>query len=68
MALVRWRRQGDLSPWSALRDLEEQFNRVLTPLREGTDWTKGSWVPEIDLKETDEFYTIEADLPGMKKF
>jgi len=67
MALVRWTRRGELSPWSALRDLEEQFGRVFGSLRDEGGWSEGAWAPAMDVTETPDAYIIEADLPGMKK-
>jgi len=67
MALVRWRNRGELSPWSALRDLEEQFNRVFGGTRNDLDWFEGAWAPAVDVSETDDAYAIDVDLPGMKK-
>ena len=67
MALVRWKDRGELSPWSALRDLEGQFNRVFGELTRDTDYFERGWTPAVDLKETEEAYTLEADLPGLKK-
>ena len=66
MALVRWRNRGELSPWSALRDLEQQFNQVFGGLDDRGSF-EGAWTPAIDVSESDEAYTIEADLPGLTK-
>ncbi|HIJ74492.1 MAG TPA: Hsp20/alpha crystallin family protein [Candidatus Hydrogenedentes bacterium] len=67
MALVRWRNRGELAPWSALRDIEGQFNRLFAELAGEGDWRLGAWSPAVDLTETDEAYTLEADLPGLNK-
>ena len=67
MALVRWKDRGDLSPFSALRDLETQFGRLFGELTRDYDLFDRVWSPTVDLKETDDAYTLEADLPGMKK-
>lgn len=65
MALVRWKNRGELSPFSALRDLENQFGRLFEEFVDGG--AARFWSPAIDLVETDESYALEADLPGMKK-
>lgn len=67
MALVRWKDRGEMSPWSALRDLEGQFNRLFGELGRDYDVFERVWSPAVDLKETDQAYTLEADLPGLKK-
>lgn len=65
MALVRWKNRGELSPFSALRDLESQFGRLFEEFAE-SGGPRG-WSPAIDLTENEDNYVIEADLPGMKK-
>ncbi len=67
MALVRWTRQNDLAPWSALRDLEGTFGRMFGELTREHLVNESCWAPAVDLRETDEAYTLEADLPGIKK-
>ncbi|MCL4690997.1 MAG: Hsp20/alpha crystallin family protein [Candidatus Hydrogenedentes bacterium] len=56
-----------MSPWSALRDLEGQFTRLFGELNRDYDVFERGWAPAVDLKETEQEYTLEADLPGMKK-
>ena len=67
MALVRWKDRGELSPFSALRDLENQFGRLFGEWTRDFDVFDRVWSPTVDLRETDDAYTLEADLPGMKK-
>ena len=67
MSLVRWRDRGELSPWAPLRDLEGQFNRLFGELARDYDPFDRGWAPAVDLKENEQDYTLEADLPGMKK-
>jgi len=67
MALVRWKDRGELSPFSALRDIENQFGRLFSELNRDYDVFGRVWSPTVDLKETDDAYTLEADLPGLKK-
>jgi HSP20 family protein len=66
MALVRWKNRGELTPFSALRDLESQFGRMFEDMWEGGAAGR-MWTPAIDLSETDDGYILEADVPGMKK-
>jgi len=67
MALVRWKNHGELAPWSALRELEKEFNRFWGGAIQAPDWFEGAWVPSVDVTETDDAYVIEADLPGLSK-
>ena len=67
MSLVRWSDRGELSPWAPLRDLEGQFNRLFGELARDYDLFDRGWAPAVDLKENEQEYTLEADLPGMKK-
>lgn len=67
MALVRWKDRGELAPFSALRDIESQFSRLFGELNRDFDVFDRVWSPTVDLKETDDAYTLEADLPGLKK-
>ncbi|NUM53249.1 MAG: Hsp20/alpha crystallin family protein [Candidatus Hydrogenedentes bacterium] len=67
MSLVRWRDRGELSPWAPLRDIEGQFNRLFGELARDYDLFDRGWAPAVDVKENEQEYTIEADLPGMKK-
>ena len=67
MSLVRWKDRGELSPWAPLRDIEGQFNRLFGELARDYDLSDRGWAPAIDLKEDEQEYTLEADLPGMKK-
>ncbi|MBX7257086.1 MAG: Hsp20/alpha crystallin family protein [Candidatus Hydrogenedentes bacterium] len=67
MALVRWKDKGELTPFSALRDIENQFSRLFGELNRDFGPFDRVWSPTVDLKETDDAYALEADLPGLKK-
>lgn len=67
MALVRWRNRGELAPWSALTDLEREFNRVLGGAPGFSDLFERDWVPAVDLRGTEDAYVLEADVPGLAK-
>ena len=67
MSLVRWKDRGELSPWAPLRDIEGQFNRLFGELARDHDLFDRGWAPAVDVKENEQEYSLEADLPGMKK-
>lgn len=67
MSLVRWRNRNELAPWRALREIDEQFDRVMGNLASDTGRVPQMWTPAVDLRETEDAYVIEADMPGMKK-
>lgn len=67
MALVRGRNVGDLTPWSAVADLQREMSRMMDDF--GFDWDRlgGTWSPPMDLQETENDYILQADVPGMKR-
>jgi len=64
--LTRW------NPVNEFEDLMNRYNRMfgLTRAgeREGKDlFSRSDWAPAVDIKETDQAFTVEAELPGMSK-
>ncbi|MCG7200356.1 Hsp20/alpha crystallin family protein [Marinobacter pelagius] len=64
--LTRW------NPINEFEDLMNRYNRMfgLTRAgeREGKDlFSRSDWAPAVDIKETDQAFTVEAELPGMSK-
>ncbi len=62
-----------LEPWTHFGSIQERMNRVfgetmraLYP-NEGEELEKGTWMPAVDIHETEDGYIVKADLPGMKK-
>lgn len=49
--------------WSPLREFDE-LERLLTG---GTDSTPQAWAPAADVRETDEEYVVEIEVPGVKR-
>jgi HSP20 family protein len=64
-----------LVPWTPMRDvvaLHDQMNRLLQQVMRGgngeeTNWGASTWVPAVDLYETDEAFVFKAELPGLRK-
>ena len=67
MALVRGRNTGDMTPWSALADLQNEMARMMET--HGFDWDRvgRAWSPPMDLQETESEYILQADVPGIRR-
>ncbi len=64
--ITRW------NPVSEFEDLMNRYNRMFGMTRsgdrEGKDlFSRSDWAPAVDIKETAEAFTIDAELPGMSK-
>jgi HSP20 family protein len=58
-------KNNTLSPWAGFRDLENQLERIFHGT--ASPGSAQSWVPPVDIHETEDAYVMEADLPGMSK-
>lgn len=63
MSITRW------NPMRELMNVHEQLNRVFDEdLRKNyQDLEYGNWAPAVDLREEENQFVIQADMPGMKK-
>jgi HSP20 family protein len=56
-------------PWSLVNRLQGDIDRLVKPnwreLDDGTTSAATEWVPAVDIKEEDERFVIEADVPGV---
>ena len=57
--LVRWQ------PWTELAGLQTEMSRLMNGLVEGSNKTNQSWVPALDVWETDSEVVYAFDLPGL---
>jgi HSP20 family protein len=54
--------------WDPFRELDELYERMNHILESGVATTAADrWVPLADIEETDDAYTIEMELPGIKQ-
>ncbi len=66
MTLIRW------DPFREVSALQERMNRLFSdfrtasPLRE-EEISQGSWVPPVDIYETEDSLVFKAELPGVTK-
>jgi HSP20 family protein len=67
MSLVRLRDRWDVSPWTAISELENQFNQMMNRFGGEFGLAPGKWMPAIDLRETPSEYILEADVPGLTR-
>jgi len=67
MNLAKSERHNVLAPWSPFREWDTPIARFFGEMRGDSDPQREAWAPAVDLKETDQAYTLKADLPGMKK-
>lgn len=64
MALVRWEPAREIS--SLQTEMNRLFNTFFEPAAAGTQGAASPrWVPPMDLVETDDAFTLKADLPGV---
>ena len=72
MNLIRWQKPV-LSPWlrfGRLSELRDEIDRLFgTPLAEfaPTSNLLSGWTPAFDVYESQDHFTVVAELPGMKK-
>ncbi|MBZ2169582.1 MULTISPECIES: Hsp20/alpha crystallin family protein [Marinobacter] len=63
--VARW------NPINEFEDLMNRYNRVFGLSRSGGEskdvFSRSDWAPAVDIKETPEAFTIEAELPGMDR-
>ena len=57
--LVRW------SPWNELAGMHNEMSRLMNGLLEGNGRTTQSWVPALDVWETENEVVYAFDLPGI---
>lgn len=68
MTLVRWEPRSTLAPWRNVWNLQGRMNRMFDEFFAGDeDATVIRWRPAVDISETENEFTLSAELPGMTK-
>ena len=67
MSLALTTCRPDLRPWNSFGDLESYINDFFgQPTRTQKPFVR-DWVPAADMRETDDAYVIELEVPGITK-
>jgi HSP20 family protein len=51
-----------LDPFRDLRTIEDEFDRLV-----GRAFSRETWMPALDVRETDDRYEVKVDLPGLDR-
>ena len=59
----------NMSVWNPFREMENVFEHYNRAKGQGLDTDLGfaDWSPTVDIEESDHFYLIRADVPGVEK-
>jgi len=59
----------NMTAWNPFREMENMFERYGHATGRGHDTDLGivDWTPTVDIEESDNFYLIRADVPGVDK-
>ena len=54
-------------PFRELADLQPQMGQLIDSVWSGGGADDGSWSPLVDIEDSEDAWTVEADLPGVKR-
>lgn len=65
MNIVRWDPFGELE--TIHDELNRLFGRTFGPIEPGRQTVRGTWMPALDVFETDDKFVAKMDLPGVDR-
>ncbi|NQS98288.1 MAG: Hsp20/alpha crystallin family protein [candidate division Zixibacteria bacterium] len=65
MNLVRFNPTRDL--WKVRTDMDRLFNQLFSRTHEADEYPEVDWSPRLDIAENDSDFTINVELPGIKR-
>ncbi len=65
--LIRWAPQTDLFRSRMSRLFDHAFDEFLSPLSGSEELSSRGWLPPVDIRETDEALTLNAEIPGLTR-
>ena len=61
-------RRNRTNDWPTMWNVEDEFNRMFEQFGKPFGWMEQSrYAPAMDVRETDDAYIVEADVPGLNK-
>ena len=67
MSLLVPMKRSNAFPWAGFGELEQQLERLFNTTSTPGQTQGVTWMPPVDIHESEDAYTLVADLPGMKK-
>ena len=73
MTLIRWNPAHDLVPFqSDMLGMQRELNRIFDnffrgDVAEPADMLRSTWAPSVDIRERDNDYLVNVELPGVSK-
>lgn len=67
MSLLVPMKRTNAFPWAGFGEIEQQLERLFNSGTPSASGPGTSWIPPVDIHESEDSYTLIADLPGMKR-